>query len=56
MGLRAVCDSSTSDGPEIHLGAGDALFYNSRGPRRWHTFPDVGARIILVSVDGSFEE
>lgn len=42
--------------PEIHLAAGDALFYNSQVPHRWLTFSDEGARIILVSVDRSVEE
>ena len=42
--------------PEIHLAAGDTLFYNSQVPHRWLTFSSVGARIILVSVDGSREE
>ena len=36
--------------PEIVLDAGDAIFYDSRTPHRWHTIPDRRARVILVAV------
>jgi transcriptional regulator with XRE-family HTH domain len=36
--------------PEILLEAGDAIFYDSRTPHRWHTIPDRKARVILVAV------
>ncbi len=35
--------------PEITLDAGDAIFYKSRVPHRWHS--GHGARIILVVID-----
>ncbi|MDE2754047.1 MAG: hypothetical protein OXI83_15870 [Gemmatimonadota bacterium] len=35
--------------PEITLETGDAMFYKSRVPNRWHS--GHGARIILVVVD-----
>lgn len=38
------------DEPEIRLEAGDAIFYNSRTPHRWHTIPEQRARVILVAV------
>ena len=37
------------DRPEILLEAGDAIFYKSRVPHRWHS--GQGARIILVVAD-----
>ncbi len=37
------------DRPEIMLEAGDAIFYKSRVPHRWHS--GHGARIILVVAD-----
>jgi len=35
--------------PEILLDEGDAIFYDSRTPHRWHTVPDRRARVILVA-------
>ena len=37
------------DHPEILLGKGDAVFYKSRRPHRWHS--GHGARVILLVVD-----
>jgi len=36
--------------PQILLETGDAIFYDSRTPHRWHTIPDRKARVILVAV------